>query len=150
MRVLAVVDGSERTGRVLKYLLELADVQAGLEVTLLNIQPQPQGWRMRGYGWFQREEIHDRLINDLGRKIVGTASRRLQGANIKHKHRIELGDQIDTIIRCSREERTDLLVVPEAEPGIVWRWLLRRAHLPIGSAASVIVHLIQVPVLVVK
>ena len=67
LRVLAVVDGSESTGRVTKYLLDLHARDGAFEVVLLNVQPMPEVGRLRGYGSFRRADINDRLINDLGR-----------------------------------------------------------------------------------
>jgi nucleotide-binding universal stress UspA family protein len=150
LRILAVVDGSERTGGVVQYLLGLSAKLGEIEVVLLNIQPKPEEWRMRGYGWFQREAIHDRLTNDLGRRIVRSSGRHLEAAGIAYKDRVELGDRTDVIVRNVREENCDLVVVPEPQPGSVRRWLMRVARLPIGSVASVVVQLVAVPVVVVR
>jgi nucleotide-binding universal stress UspA family protein len=150
LRILATVDGSERTGRVINYLLGLHALRAPLEVVLLNIQSEPEDWRLRGYGWFKREEIRDRLINDLGRPAVASAGRQLDSAGITHKDRIELGEAADTIIRCAREEDCDLIVLAEASPGVIRRWLMRAAGLSIGSLASVVIGFSHVPVVVAK
>jgi nucleotide-binding universal stress UspA family protein len=149
LRVLAVVDGSERSGRVVKYLLGLAAQCGAIEVVLLNIQPKPQEWRMRGYGWFQREAIHDRLINDLGGRIVASAGRHFEAAGVAHSARVELGGRVETIVRCAREENCDLLVLAEAPPGAVRRWLMRSAGLSFGSVASVAIHSMRVPLVVI-
>jgi nucleotide-binding universal stress UspA family protein len=113
LRALAVVDGSAGAGRVIKYLIDLHRGGAPLDVVLLNIQPRPQEWRLRGYGWFARDAIHDRLINDLGRRIVASAARYLDSVGISHRDRIELGDRGETILRCVREEGCDLLVLAD-------------------------------------
>jgi nucleotide-binding universal stress UspA family protein len=150
MKILALVDGSERTGRVLQYLLGLAKTCAPIEVVVLNVQPRPDEWRMRGYGWFKREEIRDRLTNDIGKRIVTVDKRTLDGAGIQSQTRIEIGEQVETITRCADEERADLVIVPERAPGFLRRWLLNTAHLPIGSAASVVLQLVSVPVVAIK
>jgi nucleotide-binding universal stress UspA family protein len=150
MKILAVVDGSERTGRIVKWLLDLPLKREAIEVVLLNIQPKPQEWRMRGYGWFQREAIHDRLINDLGARIAGSVARHLKAAGIAHRSRVVLGDVPEIIVRCTEEENCDLVVVPQPEPGTIRRWLMRAARLTIGSDASAVVHSVQVPVVLVR
>ena len=61
LKVLAVIDGSERSGSVLDYLTGPALRHAALEVVLLNLQPEPEAGRLRGYGSFKREAIEDRL-----------------------------------------------------------------------------------------
>jgi nucleotide-binding universal stress UspA family protein len=150
MKVLAVIDGSERTGRVLEHLGGLAMRGAELETVLLNIQPEPDDGRLRGYGSFKKQVIHDRLINDVGRRIVSSAGRRLCQAGIIHKERIELGDAAKTILRVAQEERCDLILLGEAHPGIVRRWLARAIGVVLGSIGSQVVQLADMPVVVVK
>lgn len=149
-RILAALDGSECTGLVMKYLIDLQRSRGTIEVVLLNVQPKPQEWRTRGYGWFHRQEIEDRLVNDLGARIVRSAGRQLDGAGIPHKDRIEIGETVDKIVQCAREEECGLIVLAEPEPGALRRWLLSAFKLSAGSVASVIVHLAPVPVLVAK
>ncbi len=149
-KILAAVDGSERTGRVLEYLIGLAESGIPIEVVVLNVQPEPEDWRLRGYGSFKQDEIHDRLVNDLGKPIVRSAGRRLDQADIAHKERIELGAPAETILRCANEERCDLIVVSEPPPRAFRRWLTRTIGLSFGSLASKVVQLAEIPVIVVK
>jgi nucleotide-binding universal stress UspA family protein len=149
LKVLAVIDGSERTGRVLDYLSGLDRRGAKLETLLLNVQPEPEDGRLRGYGSFKKEVIHDRLINDLGKRVVSSAGRRLDQAGILHKERIELGDAAKTILRVAREERCDVILLGEARPGVVRRWLAA-IGVAVGSIGSQVVQLADIPVVVVK
>ena len=148
LRVLAVVDGSECTGRVMKCLIGLCVGCGPIEVVLLNVQPKPQDWRLRGYGWFQREATHDRLINDLGKRVIASAARHLDGSRVAHKDRIELGEPGETILRCAQEEDCDVIVLAEPRPGAVRSWLMRNLRLSIGSTASLVIHLARVPVVI--
>lgn len=103
LRILAVVDGSERTGRVINYVRGLHALRTPLEVILLNVQPMPEDWRLRGYGSFKRQEIRNRLVDDLGRPVVESAGRQLDNADIPHKSCIELGGTSETI--CDAPKR---------------------------------------------
>lgn len=150
LRILAAVSNTESTRRVLDCLLELHALRATLEVVLLSVQPEPNGWRLRGYGWCKRDEIHDRLINDVGRPAVHSAGQQLDAAGIVHKDRVELGAVADTILRCAREEECDLIVLAEAGPGPISRSLLRSAGVSIGSVASTVIGFARVPVIVAK
>jgi nucleotide-binding universal stress UspA family protein len=150
LRILAIVDGSERTGRVIKYLLGLQARGVRPEVVVLNVQPEPEDWRLRGYGWFKREAIRERLTGDLAQPVVASAGRQLDAAGIAHKDRIELGDVPETTIRCAREEGCEVIVLSEAAPGPVRRWLVRTAGVSVGSAASAVIALADVPVVVAK
>ena len=150
LRVLAVVDGSEAAGLVTKCLLDFDARHHGIEVVLLNVQPEPQEWRMRGYGWFHREEVRDRLVNDLGRRVVTSAARHLDGAGIIHKDRVELGEPVATILRCAAEEKCDMVVLAEPAPDRVRRLLMRKCGLAVQSVASVVIHFSNVPVLIAR
>ena len=117
---------------------------------LLNVQPNPEDGRLRGYGSFKNQAIHDRLINDLGRPVVSSAGRRLDQAGILHKERIELGDATKTILRVAQEERCDLILLGQARPGAVRRWLAKATGVALGSIGSQVVQLADMPVVVVK
>jgi len=149
LRILAVVDGSECTGRVMKCLIGLYVGRGPFEVVLLNVQPKPQDWRLRGYGWFHREAIHDRLINDLGKRVIASAARHLDSVGVAHKDLIELGEIGETILRYAHEEDCDLIVLAEPRPGVVRTWLMRTLRLSIGSIASFVIHLARVPIVFV-
>jgi len=150
LRVLAVVDGSESSGRVTKYLLDLNARNVAFEVVLLNLQPEPETGRLRGYGSFRRAQIDDRLINDLGRRAITSAARHLDAASIPHKDRVELGDPAVTIVRCADEEKCGLIVLAEPRPGLVRQWLMRATGLVVHSVASIVIHFASAPVLVAK
>ena len=135
---------------MLDYLRGLALLGAELEIVLLNVQPKPADRRLRGYGSFKQEVIHNRLINDLGKRVVSCASRRLDQAGILHKERTELGDAAETILRVAREERCHLIPLGEAHPGAVRRWLIKATGLAFGSIGSQVLQLADIPVVVVK
>lgn len=147
-KILAVVDGSERTGRVLEYLIWQCETP--IEVVVLNVQPAPEDWRLRGYVSFKQDEIFDRLVNDLGKPIVTSVGRTLDQIGIDHKERIELGEQAATILRCAKEERCDLIVVSEPRSSAFRRWLTKTVGLTFGSVATDVVQLAKVSVVVVK
>jgi nucleotide-binding universal stress UspA family protein len=150
LRVLALVDGSEATGRVVSSLLDLHSRQLALHVLVLNAQPRPQDWRMRGYGWFHRDEIHDRLINELGTRVIASVARHLDAAGISHDDRVELGHPLELLLRVAREQDCDLIVVSEPVPGPFRQWLVRLTGLSPGSTASALVQLAPLPVLVAR
>jgi nucleotide-binding universal stress UspA family protein len=150
MKVLAVVDGTQNTNFVLAHLIQLHNSCGPIEVILLNVQPVPAEWRLRGYQSFKREEVIRRLIDDVGTKITGSAGRRLASAGITYQHRIELGHLTSTILRCAQEDTVDVIVLGESPPALLRRWAMTALGVAVGSAASVIVHLAPTPVLVVK
>ena len=149
-RALVVVDGTEEASRAVDYVVGLANGYPGLDVVLLNIQPRPAEGRLRGYGSFKQKEVLGRLINELGGRAIAAAGRRLDQAGLEHKDRVELGDAAATILRVAGAEDCDVIVLGEACPGAMSRWLARTAGLSFGSTAGQVVTLARVPVVVVK
>lgn len=149
-RILAVVDGTERTGRVVEYLIASANRGQTAEVVVLNVQAEPEDWRLRGYESFMRDQVRDRLLNDLGKPIVKSVGRRLERAGIAHRTRIEIGAAAQIIVRCASEEGCSLIVLGEPTIGPFRRWLLQAVALSFGSVTDQVIRLSPVPVVVAK
>jgi nucleotide-binding universal stress UspA family protein len=149
LKVLAAVDGSERTGRVLELLLSMAALP--ITVVVLNVQPAPEDWRLRGYLSFKADEVFDRLVHDLGEPIVKGVGRRLADAKIEHSEIVTLGSSFtESVLACQREESCDLIVVSTARASRLQLLLLRVLGVSLRSTASELVQLAEVPVIVVK
>jgi nucleotide-binding universal stress UspA family protein len=149
-KVLAVVDGSARTADVLDFLIAQSSERFAQEVIILNVQPRPEDWRLRGYGSFKRDEIRDRLINDRGRPVVANAACHLDRAGIPHKERVEIGDPAETIERCAREEGCDHIVVAKPRSGALRHWLAKNGGITIGSLVTQLSELTDRPFTVVR
>ena len=148
LKVLAAVDGSERTGRVLEFLLSMAALP--ITVVVLNVQPAPEDWRLRGYLSFKADEVFDRLVHDLGEPIVKGVGRRLADARIAHSEIVKLGAFTESVLACQREEGCDLIVVSARRANPLQLFLLRALGVSVRSPASELVQLADVPVVVVK
>jgi nucleotide-binding universal stress UspA family protein len=149
-KVLVAVDGSERTGRVLEYLIGMAASGIPMEVVVLNVQPAPEDWRLRGYASFKQDEVHGRLLDELGRPIVASVGRTLAQAGIAHKERVELGVPAETILRCAKEEGCELIVMSGDRLGAFRTWLTTATGLILGSVATKVAQLSEMPVVIVK
>jgi nucleotide-binding universal stress UspA family protein len=150
LRALAVIDGTERTGRVIDYALGLAKDGRPIEVVLLGVVRKPPDGRLRGYGSFKRDVIHVHLKDVLGQRAVGAAARRFDQAGIAHTDRIEVGDPVETVLRVANEEGCDLLVIGDAPAGAVTRWLPKIIGLSLATVAGQVIQQAAVPVVVVK
>ena len=148
-KVLAVVDGSERTGRVLEHLLKLAANGLQMNVVVLNVQPAPEDWRLRGYISFKADEIWDRLVNDLGTPVVKGVARRLADAGIAHSEVVELGSFTESILKCQAEADCDWIVVSDRHPYALRRLALRLFGMSLSEACE-LAQLAKVPVVIVK
>jgi nucleotide-binding universal stress UspA family protein len=149
-RVLAVVDSSQQANGVVEFLNEFAKTRPATEVIVLNVQPTPENWRLRGYESFKRDEVIDRLINDLGKPIVFGIGQRLQRAGITFRTRVEVGNAIDVILRCSTEARCGLVVIGDSRPGKLRQWIARNAAISFGSVACSVTQLSKIPVAITK
>jgi len=149
-KVLVVIDGSERTGRVIEQALALVRDARGVEVLLLGVVPEPPDARLRGYGSFKRDTIHARLKHHLGQRAVAAAARRFDQACVPHEERIEVGDPAATILRVAGQEGCDLILLADQPPGALRRWMPRLTGLSVATVASQVAQLAAVPVVVVK
>lgn len=150
IRVLAAVDGSERSNGIVDYLTTLAKTAKPIEVIVLNVQPLSESFRLRGYGSFKQDEIRDRLIADLGKPIVGGVERRLRKAGITASTRVEIGEPVETILRSATAEQCDLIVVGHPYPGPLRQWIAQHAGISFGSVATSLVQLAALPIVVAK
>jgi nucleotide-binding universal stress UspA family protein len=148
-KVLAVVDGSARTADVIEFLVEQA-ADCAQEVVVLNVQPQPESWRLRGYETFKQDEVHDRLVNDLGKPVVASVASALDRVGIGHKERVEIGKIAETIERCAREEDCEQIILAEPRSGALRRWLARQAGVTVGAVVPQLLELTDRPVVVVR
>lgn len=149
-RILAAVDGSERTNGIVDYLISLAETGGLFEVIILNVQPLSENWRLRGYGSFKREEVRDRLVTDLGMPIVQGVGRRLKRVGMDFTAQVEIGDPAETIVRSAVTERCDLIVVGDPRPGPLRLWIARHTGIVFGSVAGNVAQLSEKPVMIAK
>jgi nucleotide-binding universal stress UspA family protein len=150
VRMLIVIDGSERTGRVLELALNLAHKGLTVEAVVLGVIAEPPDGRLRGYGSFKRKEIHERLKDLKGARAVAAAARRLEQACIMHKDRTEVGDPTDTILRVAEEEACDMVLLGDSPAGAFRSWLPKITGLFLATVASEVAQLARLPVVVVK
>ncbi len=137
MKVLIPVDGSDNANRAVQYLIKLAGIsKAPLEVHLLNVQhPMPGTVGETA----QAKQYH----HDEGIKALATAFKLLDDANVKYAYHISVGEVGDIVAHFVNELKCDQVVMGTKGAGAV-------ANMVMGSAATKVLHLVQVPVLLVK
>jgi nucleotide-binding universal stress UspA family protein len=148
-KVLAVIDGSERTGRVVQCTLNLARHGVPLEVVLLGTVEEPAVGRLRGYGSFKRDVIEADL-KAMRRRAVTAAARHLAKVEIPIKERVEIGNPVETILVAAAEEGSDIILVADSPAGAVQRCLTKVTGLWAPSLPCRVVQSSEIPVVVVK
>jgi nucleotide-binding universal stress UspA family protein len=149
LKVLAVIDGSERTGRIIDYVRSLKSRGHELEVVVLGTIPEPATGRLRGYGSFKQVEVYGRLKDMMRQRAVSAVARRLDQEKIVHVDRVEVGDPVATVLRVAMEENVDLILLGDGPPSVVQR-MLPTIGLSVATVANRVVQLATVPVVVVK
>lgn len=144
-RILAVIDGTERTSRVLDYVIGYAASIGPIEAVVLDVHLEPIIAPNLPQGMAQT-----RSTGELTKQVAKSASRRLNHLGIVHKTRVEIGDPASTIIRCAKEEACDMIVINDPNPGIAAGKLAREMGNSEGSVSQRVAHLAEVPVVIAK
>lgn len=107
-RLLAVVDATERSRRVLDYVIGYAASVGPVEAVVLNVQTDSDGnpGASPDFAKWPPLEI-------ASKRIIKSATRRLNGLGVVHKSRVEAGDPAQTIARCAHEERCDMIILDD-------------------------------------
>jgi nucleotide-binding universal stress UspA family protein len=132
LRFLMVVDGREYTNRMVEFVTRVAGENNRTEAIVLNVQDLRENARLRGYGSFKREEIEDRLINDLGGPIVNAVSEWLMKAGVVAVTTVKVGDPAPIILSCASEHACDAIVIGEP-PESFRGWIAAVLGLPLVS-----------------
>jgi len=140
-RILIPVDGSQAATRAVEHVVAKAAwfVPGGLEVVLLNVQMPVTGSSAMFVNAEQLKQYH----REEGTRALAGARERLQRAGLKHGHHVAVGDPPQVIAQYARERKADQIVMGTRGLGTVTGMLL-------GSVATKVVHLSDVPVLLVK
>jgi nucleotide-binding universal stress UspA family protein len=134
------VDGSEHAERAVRFATQLAREASRLRIVLLNVQPAPSTVDTLGMG---QRAILDHL-RARGGDTLGAARKILADARVAHDARAEIADEpAMEIARVAREEKCDQIVMGTRGLGAL-------AGLALGSVATKVVHLADVPVTLVR
>jgi nucleotide-binding universal stress UspA family protein len=150
LKVLAVIDGSERTGRIIDFARSLrSGVHEQLQVVVLGVVPEPPTGRLRGYGTFKQAQVYGGLKDAMRQRAVSAVARRLNQEKIAHVDRVEVGDPVATILRVALDEDVDLILLGDGPQSLVQR-MLPTIGLSIATVVHQVIQRATVPVVVVK
>lgn len=138
LKVLIPVDGSSNSLRAVQIVVEKAALyREPLEIHLLNVQ-HPFPGTVRGVH-HQSEQYH----HDEGVKALAEARRLLDAQGLTYAYHIVVGDVGETIVHFVKDKMIQQIVMATRGAGAV-------ANMLIGSVATKVLHLVDVPVLLVK
>ena len=140
---LVPIDGSASATRALAHALAELRGQAGAELHLLNVQSPP-------LHPFPGQRVSPDLINQElrreGHALLDQAEASVGGtpiADVRHVRHVRIGRPADEIAACAAEQGCDAIVMGTRGMGTV-------AGLLLGSVATKVVHVTQLPVTLVK
>ena len=138
IRTLIPIDGSECSIRAVQFLLKQSKgFKEPMEIHLLNVQ-HPFPGTITGVS-DQAKQYHQ----EEGMKALANARKLLDDAKVKHSYHISLGDVGEIVAHFVDELKCDQVVMGTRGMGSV-------ANMVLGSAAIKVLHLVKVPVLLVK
>ena len=138
LKVLVPIDGSTNCLRGVQYVIEQSTLyKEPVEIHLLNVQ-RPFPGTVRGV----REEA-DKFHHDEGIKALAAARKLLDAAGLQYAYHINVGEAAESIARLVKEKKLDQVVMCTRGMGAV-------ANLMLGSVAAKVLHLIEVPLTLVK
>jgi nucleotide-binding universal stress UspA family protein len=140
MTILVPVDGSKNALRAVDYAIAQAR-RGRAEVHVLNVQPHPEQYGMV-LAYLDRKQ-HRQLRMEHASEILQPAVARLERARVSHRTHVVFGDVAPAIVRTSRRLRCGSIVMGTRGMGSVGSLIL-------GSVATKVIHLVKVPVTLVR
>ena len=140
LKLLVPVDGSENSARLAEYLVKwLQRLAEPAEVHLINVQPALHG----EIGIFLSKEQIRNYHHDEGIQALKAARDRLDQAKVPYTFHISVGDPAEVIVQFASEQRCDQIVMGTRGMG-------KFASLLLGSVASKVIRLAEIPVMLIK
>ena len=141
-KILVALDGSEHSRRALDEVLGLLATNS-LHVHLLSVcEPIHVNEVLFKDTLSDMRHLEDEHMA-AGRNIVDTAAARLKDANISHDTHVEIGHPAQVIAEFAKKYHCEMIVMGTRGLGAI-------QTLAVGSVANKVVHLAEVPVLLVK
>jgi YjbE family integral membrane protein len=138
LKVLVPVDGSDNSLRTVRFLIrKAAYYRESLEIHLLNVQ-RPFPGTIRGVHE-QAEQHH----HEEGIKALAGARKLLDDAGLKYDYHISVGETAEVVAHFVKDNKLDEVMMGTRGAGAV-------ANMLLGSVATQVLHLVEVPVLLVK
>ena len=143
-KLLIPVDGSANSERAVRYVVELAKEICVLHVDLLNVQPAVDAWEVKR---FLREEEIKAMQESMAEEATRAARAMLDEAGISYQLHHAVGEVAKTIVEFVNDSNKaagcNQIVMGTRGMGSLQGLLL-------GSTSTKVLHLVNVPVTLVK
>jgi nucleotide-binding universal stress UspA family protein len=137
-KVLVPIDGSDNSSRVVRRMLEFAsELNEPLDIHLLNVQ-HPLPGTITGVAE-QARQFHQ----EQGEAALAGARKILDDAKVKYTYHVSVGEAAPTVAKFVDELQCDLVMMGT-------RGMSSLANMVLGSVATKVLHLVHVPVMLIK
>ncbi len=141
LSILVAVDGSKSSDRVVDQVIkDLALLKEPAEVHVLNVQLPLVGVNVKLF--ISKEELAD-YYQEHGVAALQSARDQLAAAGVAHLHHIGVGDPGPVIVQYAEDKRCSRIYMGSRGLGSVKGMIL-------GSVATKVIHLVTMPVVLVK
>lgn len=141
MKILIPVDGSANADRAVDYVIaEASNLKVAPQVCLINVQWKLDTGNVKLF--INQETIND-YYREQGAAALAQARAKLDAAGLAYTYHISVGSPAEAVVRYAQEHQVDQIVMSAYGQTTLSTLLL-------GSVASKVMHLSQIPVLLVK
>ena len=141
MKMLLPVDGSENSLRAVQHVIAMKEQYSDpSEVHLLNVQLPVASGAVKMF--ISQQQLND-FYRDEGMAALKDARALLDQAGVSYQHHIGVGDLAGTITSYAKDKQCRQIVIGTRGRGSFAGALL-------GSVATKVVHLADIPVLLIK
>lgn len=138
--MLVAVDGSEHSENAVRHALDMARRIQDARILLLNVQPPAMSGEVSNL--LTAEEVLAQH-RSAGNAVLNAAEAILATAQVAYETEIAIGRPAECIVEAAQRRGCDVIVLGASSHG--------RVHsLVLGSVASKVAHIAEVPVTVVK
>lgn len=142
MKILLAVDGSKASLDAVRNVIDHAgELREPPAIELVTVhRPVP---RVGGLGAGVSKSQIESYYEEEGGKMLAAAKKLLDGAGVSYQAHVLVGDPAEIIVRHCRKSRCDLIALGAKGRSALGDMLL-------GSTASKVLHLSDIPVLLIK
>lgn len=138
--MLVAVDGSEHAENAVRYAVDMARRIADARILLINVQPPAMSGEVSNL--LTAEEVLAQHTA-AGKSVLVEAETVLGASGVPYETEIAIGRPAESIVEVAQRRGCDAIVLGASSHG--------RVHtLVLGSVASKVAHIAEVPVTVVK
>jgi nucleotide-binding universal stress UspA family protein len=138
MKILVAVDGSKPSLKAVQLLVDHCDwYREAPEVELLAVHlPVPR------VGHLNKAQL-ERYYQEEGEGMLKAAKKKLDAAGIAYQARVLVGPVAETLVKHAKDKRCELIYIGT-------RGMSELGKALVGSTATKVLHISDVPVLLVK